>query len=148
MGAHKKSFRFALICSVGSILGGMFGYWIGYQFFTPLAQPIIELFHLQENMAEAKTLLNDHGVGIILIAGFSPIPYKVFTIASGWAQMNFTLFVIASAISRSARFYLVASLFYFLGPSAKSFIDRYFEKIVIWVTVLMILATALYLFLS
>ncbi|MCX7983401.1 MAG: VTT domain-containing protein [Bacteroidetes bacterium] len=135
----KKSFKYALICSVGSVLGGMFGYLIGYQFFELIGQKIISLYGVHAEYAYVQRLYNENAFSAIAIAGFTPIPYKVFTIAAGAFEVSFATLVYASLLSRSARFFLVAALFYVFGPTIKPFIDRYFEILsVIFVVLLML----------
>jgi membrane protein YqaA with SNARE-associated domain len=129
LGAITKSWRFALTCSVASVLGGMLGYLIGFGlwesvssfFFNNIPGFTEELFQ--------KVMLNyrEYGFWYVFTAGFTPIPYKVFTIASGVFKMNFLLFVLASALSRSLRFFAFAALFRKFGPKIKVFIDKYFN---------------------
>ena len=140
LGAVKKSFRFALYTAVASILGGMLGYLIGYGlwetvsgFFFSYIPGFTEAF-FQKVMIN----FNTYGFWYVFSAGFTPIPYKVFTIASGVFRMNFLLFVIASALSRSLRFFIVASLFWKFGPSIKKFIDKYFNLLAILFFVLIL----------
>ncbi len=129
LGAIKKSWRFALIASLASILGGIIGYLIGYAVWQPVS-PFF--FNYVPGFTEAnfqKVMLHyqKSGFWYVFMAGFTPIPYKIFTISSGVFKLNFPMFVLASAISRSLRFFLVAGLFRKFGPSIKSFIDRYFN---------------------
>ena len=133
-----RAFRFALVCSVGSILGGMFGYVIGWQFYEQIGIPILNFYHAQEKFQEVKQLYDTYDFWVVFTAGFTPIPYKVFTIASGVFSMNFLKFLIASAVSRSARFFLVSGLIWYFGPSIKGFIDKYFNLLVIAFTVALI----------
>ncbi len=133
------SFRYALICSIGSVLGGMFGYFLGFQFYETIGKKIIEFYHLQEQYNTVKIMYDKNAFTAIAIAGFTPIPYKVFTIAAGAFQINFTTLVIASAVSRPARFFLVGGLIYFLGPKVKSFIDKYFDWLTIAFVILLLL---------
>ena len=135
----KKAFRYALICSVGSVLGGMFGYYIGYAFFETVGSRIISLYGVHDQYEKVRLLYQQNAFMAIAIAGFTPIPYKVFTIAAGAFQIPLSTLVVASALSRTARFFLVASLFYFFGAPIKSFIDRYFEILSIVFVVLLVL---------
>jgi membrane protein YqaA with SNARE-associated domain len=137
--APRKSFKYALICSVGSVLGGMFGYLIGLQFFDTIGSRIIAFYGVENQYENVKVLYEENAFWAIAIAGFTPIPYKVFTIAAGAFHISFATLVIASAVSRPARFFLVAALFYFFGAQIKSFIDRYFELLTVAFTVLFIL---------
>ncbi len=139
----KLSFRYAFICSVGSVLGGMFGYLIGLQFYELIGKKIIEFYHLQEQYNAVKVMYDKNAFAAIAIAGFTPIPYKVFTIAAGAFQVNFATLVIASALSRSARFFLVGGLIYLFGPKVKTFIDKYFDWLTIAFIILLILGFTL-----
>ncbi|HHT9126953.1 MAG TPA: YqaA family protein [Candidatus Brocadiia bacterium] len=134
----KKSFRYALICSVGSVLGGCFGYFIGYEFFEHVGKPIIHLYGVGDKFELVSQQYQNNAFVAVAIAGFTPIPYKVFTIAAGACSVNFLTFVIASAISRSARFFIIAALIYLFGGRIKNFIDRYFNVISIAFVVLLI----------
>lgn len=140
--APMRSFRFAFICSVGSVLGGMFGYLIGLEFYDLIGRRIIEFYGIQSQYEYVRELYQQNAFAAIAVAGFTPIPYKVFTIAAGAFDVSFVTLVIASALSRSARFYLVSGLFYWFGPSIKAFIDKYFEVLSVAFVVLLLLGFA------
>lgn len=123
----KKSFRYATICMVGSVLGGIVGYGIGQFGYEAIGKPIVDFYHGQEIMVMIKNRYDQYGFLGILIAAITPIPYKVFTIASGVFEFNFPLFVLASIIGRSTRFFIVAGLIWKFGPPIKEFIDKYFN---------------------
>ena len=123
----KKSLKFALICTVGSVLGGILGYGIGLHGYEAVGKPIVDFYHGQEIMDLIKLKYDQHGFVGILIAAVTPIPYKVFTIASGVFKFDFLLFLTASVIGRSTRFFVVAGLIWKFGPSIKIFIDKYFN---------------------
>jgi len=123
----SKSMRFAAICAVGSVLGGMVGYGIGHYGYETVGKPIVDFYHGQAIMDIIKIQYDQHGFIGILIAAVTPIPYKVFTIASGVFKFDFMLFVLASVIGRSTRFFVVAGLIWKFGPSIKVFIDKYFN---------------------
>ena len=133
-----RAFRYALICSVGSVLGGVFGYFIGYAFFEAAGQPILEMYGAMGHYENVRQLYDEHAFWAILAAGFTPIPYKVFTIAAGAFEISLWTLVAASVIGRSARFFLVAGLFYFFGAPIKKFIDKYFELLTIAFLVLLV----------
>ena len=103
----KKAFRYALICSVGSVLGGVFGYFIGYVFFETIGQPILHFYGAMGHYENVRVLYEEHAFWAILAAGFTPIPYKVFTIAAGAFEVSLSTLIIASIIGRSGRFFLV-----------------------------------------
>lgn len=134
----RKSMRFALICSVGSVLGGAFGYLIGWQFMYAIGEKIVAFYGLNDKIDYIGELYRNYDAWAIGIAGFTPIPYKVFTITAGMFKINFIVFFIASFISRSARFFLVGGLIYWFGPKIQIFIEKYFNILAIAFTVLLI----------
>ncbi len=129
LGAVKKSWRFALTTSVASVTGGMIGYLIGFGIWEAVDSFFFKYVPgFSESLFErVMANFNKYGFWYVFAAGFTPIPYKVFTIASGVFKLNFVLFVIASTISRSLRFFAIAALFRKFGPGIKSFIDKYFN---------------------
>jgi len=133
-----KSFRYALICSAGSITGGVLGYMIGFQFMELAGLRIIHFYGLTEKYTYIGELYNHYNAWAVMIAGFTPLPYKIFTIAGGAFEINFTVFLVASALSRSARFFIVAWLIYRFGERIRSFIDKYFNLMTVVFTVLLI----------
>ena len=133
-----RSLKYAAVCSAGSVLGGCFGYVIGLQFMTSLGQNIIDFYGLAHKYVYIEELYSTYDAWAIAIAGFTPIPYKVFTISAGAFNINFTVFLLASIASRSARFFIVGGLIYLFGPKIKSFIERYFNILAVAFTVLII----------
>ncbi len=123
----KKSFKYATICMSGSVLGGILGYSIGLYGYETIGKPIVEFYHGQDVMNAIKLKYDQHGFLGIVIAAITPIPYKVFTIASGVFKFDFWLFIIASIVGRSTRFFVVAGLIWKFGPSIRDFIDKYFN---------------------
>ena len=146
LGAKTKSFRFALICTIGSVLGALLGYAIGHfvwwngNEFSQLANFFFERIpgFSHEIFYNVKELYDEWNFWIVFTAGFTPIPYKVFTITGGALNVNIFLFLIASIISRAGRFFLVAFLIWKFGPQIKGFIDKYFNWLAIAFTVLLI----------
>jgi len=134
----KKSLRYALVCSVGSLLGGCFGYLIGWQFMATVGDAIIRFYGLTDKYEYIRQLYSLYDAWVVGIAGFTPIPYKVFTITAGAFRINFIVFLLASAVSRSARFFIVGGLIYLFGPKIHSFIERYFNALAIALVVLLI----------
>lgn len=126
----RRSFLAALWCTLGSAIGGMFGYLIGYSFMETVGIKIINFYNAYGLWEQVVQTFNSE-VGLWFLAGaaFTPIPYKVATIAAGATQMSFLPFVVISIFGRGARFFLVGALFFFVGPPVKSFIDKYFEKL-------------------
>ena len=132
-------FRSALVCSVASVLGGALGYLIGWQFMDLIGMRIVELYHFQPQFEKIGAMYNEHQAWAVGVAGFTPLPYKVFTIAAGAFKIDFPTFVFASAASRSARFFLVAGLIYKFGPAVKAYIEKYFNLFTIIFVVLVVL---------
>jgi membrane protein YqaA with SNARE-associated domain len=139
----QRSFRYAFVCTAGSILGGMFGYFIGYQLMDMIGIPILNFYGAMEKYKYIQSLYMKYDAWAVSIAGFTPIPYKVFTIAAGAFKIDFLVFVLASIAGRAGRFYLVAGFIYFFGPPIKDFIDRYFNLLTIVFIVLLILGFVL-----
>ena len=133
-----KAFRYALICSAGSVLGGIAGYVIGYQFMDLIGFRILNFYGLMEKYDIISDLYGRYNAWAVGIAGFTPVPYKVFTISAGAFKINFPVFLMASVVSRSARFFLVGWLIYKFGAGIKSFIDRYFNILAVVFTILLI----------
>lgn len=147
LGSSKRSFRFALNCTIGSVSGAFVGYGIGHFawisangeftafanfFFNNIPGFSITLFD------SIKALFNQWDFWVIFTAGFTPIPYKVFTVTSGVFDINLLMFFIASIISRGARFFLVAYLIWKFGPNIKRFIEKYFNILAMGFTVCLI----------
>lgn len=146
LGAQAKAFKYAAICSVGSVLGGLFGYYIGSVLwysgseYSSLANFFFNNIpgFTHEIFEAVKMQYDQYGFWIVFTAGFTPIPYKVFTITSGVTEMNVFMFTLASVVSRSARFFLVAWLLWKYGAPIKKFIDKYFNILALGFTVLII----------
>ena len=119
-----RAWRFALICTIASVAGGVLGYFIGYALFDLLAKPVLALYGYGARFEAFQALYAEWGLWVILIKGLTPIPYKIVTIASGAAKFNFGVFMVASAITRGARFFLVAFLLHRYGPHAREIIEK------------------------
>jgi len=128
LASPKKVWRFAFITTIGSVLGGAFGYFVG-KFSFEYIEPIIEKLGYIIAYQNAVNWFNDWGFWAILIAGFSPIPYKVFTIAAGALNMAFLPFIIGSLIGRGSRFYLLAFLVKLFGNKIDFILTKYMDKI-------------------
>ncbi|MDF1577959.1 MAG: DedA family protein [Desulfobulbales bacterium] len=127
----EKSFRYASICAAGSVLGGMFGYGLGFWFMDIIGSRIIEIYGLADKYQLVQELYQKYDAWAVGVAGFTPLPYKVFTITAGAFKINFPTFVAVSLLSRSARFFLVASLIYHFGAPIRTFIERYLNLLTI-----------------
>ena len=135
---RTKAFFYALICTLSSVLGGILGYLIGFLLFNSIGILLINFYHLNEQIAQFQNYYNNYGVWIVIIAGFTPFPFKVITIASGLFQLNFVVFVLCSILSRGSRFYLVSILLYFFGEKIKFLIEKYFNFLTILFFILLI----------
>ena len=145
LGVTKRSFRFVLICLAGSIVGAMIGYAIGFFCwqntageFTALANWFFAHVFSMESFQSVGALYDRYNFWIVFTAGFTPLPYKIFTITGGLFHINFAMFVVASIISRGLRFMLIAGLIWKFGAPIKTFIDKYFNLLAIIFTVLLI----------
>jgi len=119
----KNAFFYAFLTTFFSVFGGIFGYFIG----KIGGRPLVKKFISDEKLYHVKLFYNKYDVWAILIAGFTPIPYKIFTIAAGIFDLDLKKFIIASILGRGGRFFLVCALIYFFGESIKYFLERYFE---------------------
>lgn len=119
----QAAWRLALVATAASVVGGLAGYCIGYFLFETLGQRIIDLYGLGAGFADFQQTWNEWGLWIILIKGLTPIPYKLVTIASGMAEFSLGVFLLASIVTRGARFFLVAALLRWYGPPIRDFIE-------------------------
>lgn len=135
---RDQAWIYATICTIASVLGGAFGYAIGYFLYDTVGLWILNLYGYTETFQSFAARYNEWGIWIVLIAGFTPFPYKVITIASGVTGLSFPVFMLASLASRGARFFIVSGLLYWFGASIKSFIEKYFGILSIVFMVLLI----------
>lgn len=127
LGKPKKAFWFAFVCSVASVLGGVAGYLIGMALWDMLDEFFLTYVFSQDAFNFVSVKYEENAVLAIFGAALTPIPFKVFTVTAGVFKINIFIFVIASAIGRSARFFMEAGLIHFYGKRIKSFIDNYFN---------------------
>ncbi len=135
--ARDKAWRLATITTVMSVLGGLFGYFIGVFFFEAWGDQILTYFDAHETFASIQASYIEHGIIIILLAGFTPVPYKIFTIASGVVGVAILPFMLMSLIGRGARFFLVAGLIRLGGDKLESVIVDRIEQLG-WATLLIV----------
>ncbi|MCK5359880.1 MAG: DedA family protein [Gammaproteobacteria bacterium] len=134
---REKAWWYAMLATVGSVVGAIIGYYIGLFLFDQVAQPIIDFYHFQEKFIYVQELFTEYGVWIIFIAGFSPIPYKIFTITAGVVGMALLPFILTSMVARGARFFLVAGLVYAGGDKIDAVLEKRIEQIG-WASVIII----------
>jgi membrane protein YqaA with SNARE-associated domain len=131
LGRPRKALLFGAICTLGSVLGGMFGYALGWFLWEGIGDFFFR--HVPgvtpEGFATVQDWYQRWGFWAVFLAGFTPLPYKVFTLSSGVFQISFPVFVVASTISRGLRFFIVAGLVYLYGPPIQRFIDRHFNRL-------------------
>lgn len=121
---RAKAWVLAGLATLASVAGGMAGYAIGFLLFDAVGQPVLEFYGLVSAFDDFARRYNDYGAWIVLIAGVTPIPYKLITIASGATSLDLWVFTAASIAARGARFYVVAGLLYWIGPPARAFIEE------------------------
>ena len=137
LAAREQAWKIAGVCTIASVLGGVAGYGIGYGFFETVGQWVLDMYHAAEKFESVKELYNEHGVLIVFSAGFSPIPYKLFTIASGVTQMDLMSFTLTSFVGRGLRFFLIAALLWKFGAPIRDFIERHLGKLTLIFVVLL-----------
>ncbi len=140
LGKPKRAYAFATYCSIASVLGGAAGYWIGSTIWDLVGQYFFQYVpsFTPENFERVRVLYEKYNFWVVFTAGFTPIPYKLITVAGGVFSVNFGIFIIASILSRSARFFLVAGLIRHFGAPIQAFIDRYFNLLSIIFMVLLV----------
>ena len=134
----RKSFRYAAICAAGSVIGGAIGYGLGMGFMDTIGVKILGWYGLQDTYEVVQNLYQQYDALAVGAAGFTPLPYKLFTITAGAFKINFVTFMLVSLLSRSARFFLVAAFIYKFGAPVRHFIERYFNLLTILFFILLI----------
>lgn len=137
---RDRAWWYASLTTITSVLGGVLGYYIGVFLYAEVAQPILEIYHAEERFLRVQEWFAAYGFWVVFIAGFTPIPYKVFTISAGVTAMALLPFIIASSIGRGARFFLVAGILYWGGPRFADVLETKLDKIGWTMVVLAILA--------
>jgi len=120
----ERAWTIALVATVTSVVGGIAGYAIGYYLFETIGMWVIDLYGYHDKFEAFRAAYAEWGLLIILVKGLTPIPYKIVTIASGAAAFDFPMFVIASIVTRGARFFLVVALLKYFGPPIRTFVER------------------------
>ncbi|MEO0573927.1 MAG: YqaA family protein [Pseudomonadota bacterium] len=143
---RSKAFWYASVATLTSVAGGVLGYLIGV-FLIGSIEPWLLQSHYAQSYLTSQQWFADYGVWIVFVAGFSPIPYKVFTIGAGAASMSLPLFVLASLIGRGARYFLIVGLIYVMGPKAEHLIRRYVD-VIGWTVVVVVVVLLAWLALA
>ena len=136
--APTKAFKYAAVCAIGSAAGGALGYGLGFWFMDSVGQQIIAWYGLDDKYYRVQELYRTYDIWAVGAAGFTPLPYKLFTITAGAFQLNFPTFVVVSLLSRSARFFLVAAFIWKFGKPVQRYIDKYFNILSIVFMVLLV----------
>ncbi|ATX81900.1 membrane protein YqaA, SNARE-associated domain [Mariprofundus ferrinatatus] len=134
----QDAFRFAAITTAGSTLGAVIGYAIGMFLFVAVAQPVLEFYHAMETFNQVQERFNEWGVWFVVIAGFSPIPFKIITIAAGAFDLAFLPFIIAAILARAARFYMEAAVMRWGGEPLRNLVEKHFQLLTAVVTIAVI----------
>jgi len=130
--AHRKQWlRFAAICTLGSVLGALFGYFIGWSLFETVGKGIISFYHLEKQFEAVGVMYKDNAFLAVFLAAFTPIPYKVFAIAAGVFRVSILVLFLASIFGRAGRFFLVAGLLRIFGERVCRFIEKYFDLLTV-----------------
>ena len=138
LGRRQRALWFAAVVTTGSVLGGVIGYYIGLGLFEQVGRPILEMYQVMDKFEWVGERYRDNLVAALGTAAFTPVPYKVFTIAAGAFAVPLVPFVVISLLGRGARFFLVSSLIFFFGPPIQRFIDRYFNLLTVVFVILLI----------
>ena len=140
----SKWVRYALTCTIGSVLGGLFGYALGLFLFDTIGHSIIGFFGYGDKEAELRALYDQYGIWLVFVAGLTPIPFKLFTIVSGALSFSLPLFVIGCIISRGARFFLVSWLFQKFGPKMGEMMEKRLGLFSLIIVALVVAAVVVY----
>jgi len=124
LAARNSAWRYAAICTIASVLGGMLGYAIGSGLYEGVGRPILDFYGYGAKFSDFTARYNEYGGWIVFIAGVTPFPYKVITIASGVTDLDFATFTTASVLARGLRFFVVAALLYWIGQPIREFIEK------------------------
>jgi membrane protein YqaA with SNARE-associated domain len=143
MARPQKAWLYAALATIASVLGGLLGWMIGHFAFELIAPLVTEGGRYAESFAAAETWFDEWGVWAIFIAGFSPIPYKVFTISAGVLHMALIPFLIASAIGRGARFFLVAAVMSWGGERMETTLRQYVDRLG-WIMVILVILVVVF----
>lgn len=136
---RKRAFYFAFLCTIASVLGGLFGYAIGYFLYESVGKWLLDLYGgAQDFYDKMSEFFFKYGAFVIVIKGLTPFPFKVLTILSGMVKLNLWVFIVSSIIARAGRFFLVAGLLYVYGEPIKGFLEKHLEKVLLAFFVLIV----------
>ncbi len=136
LGRPRLGLRFAFIATLGSTIGAIMGYWIGMFLFSGLAEPMLKFYGAMEEFHRVQSLFGEYGLWVVVVAGFSPIPFKVITITAGFMAMALPGFVAACLLSRGLRFGLEGAIMRWGGEKLRSLVERHLDILTILVVIL------------
>ncbi len=126
---RRRAWYIATVCTLASVMGGVFGYMLGLFAFEAIGQPLLSFYGKLDSLDHFQAWYQKYGSMIVFAAGLTPFPYKVITIASGALKLNFGVFILASVLARGMRFFFEAGLLWYFGPRLEPFLERYFALI-------------------
>ena len=132
----KKLWRYTNICALASLIGGLFGYAVGFYLFESVGRLIIDVYNAQESFQRFQDMFAEFGPWFLILKGITPIPYKLLTITAGFAQLDLTVFILCSIVARFSRFYMIAILLHFYGPQVRDIIEK---RLMLVTTVLLVI---------
>lgn len=135
---RTKAFRLALWCTIASVLGGVLGYMIGFYLFESIGHSLLHFYGLTEKFYSLRSDFQLYGFWILILKGLTPLPYKLFTLASGAFHFSLSQFMVASLIARGGRFFILATGLWYLGPKAKPFFERFMGWIILFILVMIV----------
>lgn len=136
----KRAFWYALVCTLGSVMGAFLGYYIGYAFYETIGSKIVDFYGFHDKFQFVLEKYQENAWTAIIVAGFTPIPYKVFTIAAGFNQtIDLATLAFASLVGRASRFFLVGGVLFMFGPKMQAYLDKYLERLTLALGVLFVL---------
>ena len=141
---RERAWYLATLTTGASVLGGLFGYLIGMYLYTQVGERVVEFYHAEEAFIEIHSWFEAYGIWVILVAGFTPIPYKLFTITAGILSMTLVPFLLFSLVGRGARFFLVAALIFWGGEPLERVIRKYIDLIGWVVLIVLVLLYLVY----
>lgn len=132
----KKLWRYANICALASLIGGLFGYAVGFYLFESVGRLIIDFYNAQDSFQRFQDMFAEFGPWFLILKGVTPIPYKLLTITAGFAHLDLTVFILCSIVARFSRFYMIAILLHFYGPQVRDIIEK---RLMLVTTVLLVI---------
>ncbi|WP_353859047.1 YqaA family protein [Azospirillum formosense] len=132
----KKLWRYTNICALASLIGGLFGYAVGFYLFESVGRLIIDFYNAQESFQRFQDMFAEFGPWFLILKGITPIPYKLLTITAGFAHLDLTVFILCSIVARFSRFYMIAILLHFYGPQVRDIIEK---RLMLVTTVLLVI---------